>query len=84
VADEGAVDVDEGRQPPAEDGTRRAPIAAGTRLSPLQEAYSAYTDHAVHCPSCRDIDRGRCSAGDDLWSQYQDVGAEAYRQLRRT
>lgn len=84
VADERSVDVDEGRQPPAEDGTHRRAIAAGTELAPPQEAYGAYAGHATICTWCRDIDRDRCSVGDALWSTYLELSDAAYQQLRRT
>lgn len=73
--------MDEGREPEPEQGTRRAAIAAGTRLSPVQEAYGAYAKHAVSCRWCRDIDHGRCGVGDELWGVYQEVSAEAYRRM---
>ena len=76
--------MDEGRQPPPEDGTRRRPIAAGTRLSPVQEAYGAAAAHSLDCTWCRDIDRDRCSVGDALWSTYLELSDAAYQQLRRT
>ncbi len=76
--------MDEGRDTTPEQGTRRAPIAAGTRLSPLQEAYSAAATHSLGCDWCRDIDRARCEVGIQLWRRYEEIGDAAYRQLPRT
>ena len=58
--------------------------AAGTRLSPLQEAYSAAATHSLGCDWCRDIDRARCEVGIQLWRRYEEIGDAAYRQLPRT
>lgn len=73
--------MDEGREPPPEQGTRRAAIAAGTRLSPLQESYGAAAAHSLACDWCRDIDRTRCDAGEQLWRAYQEISEAAYRRL---
>jgi hypothetical protein len=73
--------MDEGRDPAPEQGTRHAPIAAGTRLSPLQEAYGAAATHSLNCDWCRDIDRDRCGEGARLWRVYEEIGDQAYRQM---
>jgi len=73
--------MEEGRESPPEQGTRRAAIAAGTRLSPLQEAYSAAATHSLGCDWCRDIDHDRCGVAAQLWQVYEEISAAAYRQL---
>lgn len=74
----------ESRDEPATPGSQPAPIvAAGTRLSPVQEAYSACTIHALGCPKCRDIDRERCADGDQLRATYLKISTEAYGRLAR-
>ncbi|MDQ0758655.1 hypothetical protein [Streptomyces canus] len=87
MADERSdVDVDERRDPEPDDGTVRAAttaaaLAAGVgRLSPVQQAYSAYARHSLQCPDCRDVDRSCCVA-EELWRTYQAVGAAACQQV---
>lgn len=72
--------MDEPRDPPAEP-TPRAPLAAGLgRLSPVQTAYAAYTQHAIDCPDCRDVDHS-CEIAEELWRAYRKVGDAAGRQV---
>ena len=72
----------EPRDPEPATESRTAPIvAAGTTLSPVQEAYSACTTHALGCPKCRDIDRDRCIDGDRLRAAYLEISNQAYRRL---
>jgi hypothetical protein len=80
MADEGAVDMDERRDPypPLQGG--RPPLAAVSRLSPTQQAYAAYTGHAIHCEECRDVDR-TCPEAEELWKAYHKVSDDAYAQL---
>ncbi|MGW5197392.1 hypothetical protein [Streptomyces spiralis] len=47
----------------------------------MQQAYGAYTSHALACIVCRDIDRGRCDVAEQLWQAYRDADDEAYRKL---
>lgn len=75
-----SVDMDERREPQLPAQGARPPLAAASRLSPVQQAYGAYTGHAVACPACRDVDR-TCPAAERLWKAYQSVAAEAYEQL---
>ena len=80
MTDEGAVDVDERREPEP-DATDRAPLAAGIgKLSPVQAAYAAYTRHAIACDACRDVDRS-CEQAEGLWRTYRAVSASACRQI---
>jgi hypothetical protein len=82
MADERSVDVDEPRDPPPAAESPQPAISAGTRLSPVQEAYGDYTGHAIRCPKCRDIDRDRCTDGEQLWHAYQQMSDQAYRRLQ--
>jgi hypothetical protein len=79
MADEGAVDVDEGRDTPDPGGSRPA-VAAGVRLSEVQEAYGRYTEHATHCWACRSVDE-RCDVGEWLHRAYRQVDEAASRRL---
>lgn len=72
--------MDERRDPQRGTQAARPPLAAATRLSPIQQAYGAYTGHAVACPACRDVDR-TCGTADRLWKAYQEAGVEAYDKL---
>ena len=80
MADERSVDVDEGRDhpPTAESGP---PIAAGTRLSPVQEAWRAYVRHERRCAVCRGRD-SRCAESTRLWQAWQELDGEVRRRLR--
>jgi hypothetical protein len=74
--------VDEGRdQPPGRESG--PPLAAGVRLSPVQEAYGRYARHFNRCVACRDVDH-TCPAGLDLWRAYEAQGHVAARTLSRT
>lgn len=73
--------MDERRDRPPPAGTQPALIASATELAPPQEAYGAYTRHALACDRCRDIDRGRCSEGERLWRNYHAISDRAFRQL---
>jgi hypothetical protein len=81
AADDRSVDMDEPTDPPAEPDSRPPVIAAATRLSPIQEAWGRYTGHATGCSGCRDIDRGRCLTGEELYRAYREQGERAYEQL---
>lgn len=75
--------MSDSRDDPPTPASRPDLIASTTRLSPVQEAYGASTRHALGCSKCRDIDRDRCSTGDDLWNAYLEISAQAYRRLAR-
>ena len=67
------------RKEPSSDGQDhdRAPLAtAGSRLSPVQEAYAAYTRHAIACGVCRDPDRS-CEVAGELWRAYMGIAERA-------
>jgi hypothetical protein len=74
--------MDDRREPPAESGTWTEPIPAD-ELSPVQQVHGRYRSHSETCPKCRDIDRGRCDAGEQLWRDWTAACDEAYRQLHR-
>ncbi|MFF0736941.1 hypothetical protein ACFYVK_35670 [Streptomyces chartreusis] len=68
--------MDEPRDPPP-DPTPRAPLAAGLgRLSPVQAAYASYTQHAIDCDDCRNVDH-TCEIAEELWRVYRRVGDAA-------
>lgn len=82
AADEGAVDVDERRdpEPPAE----RRPLlaAAASRLSPVQAAWRAYVVHSLHnCPVCRRADGSPCDVAEALYRAYRELGNAALDRL---
>ena len=83
MADEESVDVDDRRdnEPAPEPGPQAPAIPAATRLSPLQESWGAYVDHATHCEICRSPDDGKCDTAESLYRAYEAQGAEAYRRL---
>jgi hypothetical protein len=56
------------------------PLAAASRLSPVQQAYGAYAAHAIACPACRDVDR-TCADAEGLWRAYRSAGDAAYDEL---
>ena len=73
--------MNEPRDTPADDGTHRPAVVASTRLSPIQEAYGAYTRHTLSCPTCRDIDAGPCEDSRLLRRTYLALDADARRAL---
>jgi hypothetical protein len=74
--------MQESRDEPPAEASRPAPIASTTRLAPPQEAYGAYTRHALACGRCRDIDHEqRCSTGETLWRDYHAISEQAFRRL---
>ena len=78
--------MDERRDPNPDDGTVRsaaaaAVLAAGVgQLTPVQQAYSAYTRHSLRCDDCRDIDRS-CRVAEELWRNYRTVSGHACDQI---
>ncbi|MFF1547182.1 hypothetical protein [Streptomyces sp. NPDC058291] len=72
--------MDERRDPypPAQGG--RPPLAAASRLSPVQQAYGAYAGHAIACDACRDVDRTCADAG-RLWKAWKALADDAFDQL---
>jgi len=76
--------MEERRDGPPPAVTRPPVIASGTgKLSPLQQAYSAYVTHATNCADCRNIDHGACETAGELWRAYQAIGDDACRQMPR-
>ncbi|MFE2832127.1 hypothetical protein ACFXI6_13935 [Streptomyces mirabilis] len=74
--------MDERRDQPPDRVTRPSVIVSGAaKLSPLQQAWSRYVTHTTNCPTCRDIDQGRCEDSGRLWNAYRAQGDEAYRRL---
>ena len=72
--------MDERREPPPET-TDRAPLAAGLgRLSPVQQAYAAYTRHAIQCDDCRDPGH-TCDTAEGLWRTYREVSGAACQAI---
>ena len=72
--------MDERRDPPP-DGQDRAPLAsAASRLTPVQEAYAAYTEHAIACHECRDPGSS-CEVAGVLWRTYMAIANRAARQV---
>ncbi|MFF9118219.1 hypothetical protein ACF09Y_21915 [Streptomyces massasporeus] len=72
--------MDEGRDTPDPGGSGPA-VAAGVRLSEVQEAYGRYTEHATRCWGCRAIDE-RCDEGERLHRAYRALAGHAMDQVR--
>ncbi|MFI6560425.1 hypothetical protein [Streptomyces sp. NPDC050534] len=70
----------EGRDQPPEPGSH-PPITGRATLSPVQEAWGAYVDHATHCSLCRSRDGGKCERAEELYGAYREADGEAFRQL---
>ncbi|MFJ3283668.1 hypothetical protein ACIPMW_00130 [Streptomyces sp. NPDC086669] len=77
--------MDERREPPPE-ATDRAPIPTGiARLSPVQEAWSAYVNHSLHqCPTCRRVDGSPCEKAERLYGVYTRLANEGMDRLRQS
>jgi len=56
-------------------------VAAASRLSPNQEAYSAYTAHRLKCDNCRDVDTTGCAEADRLRRGWLALAHGAFGQL---
>ncbi|MEV7975482.1 hypothetical protein [Streptomyces sp. NPDC086519] len=74
--------MDERRDPPpdGQDAGQPPLASAGSRLSPVQEAYAAYTRHAIACDDCRDPGRA-CEVAGVLWGTYMGIANRAARQV---
>lgn len=74
-----------GDQPPPESGLPQPGlIAGGVRLTPVQESWGAFIEHATHCDDCRSLDAGPCLTADALYRAYQEADSEAFRRYRGT
>lgn len=71
--------MDEGRDQPAAGSRKR--ISAGAGPPATQQARNAYVTHTTGCRVCRDIDRDRCSTGEELWRAWNTACDAAFRQL---
>lgn len=79
------MDESRAHQPDPEGGAQPAPaLPAGTRLSPVQEAWGDYVRHATHCQICRSIDAGPCEQAEQLHRTYEEAGDNAFRRLKET
>ena len=64
--------MDERRDPaPAAESARR-PAVGVARLTPVQEAYSAYARHFLNCDACMDRSSPSCETAPLLWRDYQE------------
>lgn len=72
------------KQPQAEPGAQPLALPAASKLSPVQQAWGAYVDHALHCPICRSTDQGSCDTAEQLYRAYTKTGDSAFRQLGET
>ena len=62
--------------------TERRPLAVAGRLSPVQEAWQRYVHHSLHqCSVCRCADGSPCDTAEELYRAYQEIAAEAAKQL---
>lgn len=71
--------MDERRDPPPAAGRPRL-VAAHTGLTPPQEAWAAYTRHAIACSTCADIDR-TCTVAGELYRAWVAISRVAFRRL---
>jgi hypothetical protein len=72
----------EGRdQPPERESGPPALLATTGQLSPVQQAQRRRHIHASHCKQCADIDRQRCTEGEQLWKDWTAALEDAYRRL---
>lgn len=76
--------MDEVTDQPPERGSHPPIPAARARLSPVQEAWGAYVDHATHCTTCRSPDDGSCVTAEALYRTYEQQGANASRKVWET
>ncbi|KMS78326.1 hypothetical protein ACH49_16730 [Streptomyces leeuwenhoekii] len=79
MADERSVDVDEPTNPPPPTERPRV-TCAGSRLSPVQEAWGAYVRHATRCSACRDVDQ-RCTEGAALYQAWRELTDAAFAEI---
>lgn len=86
MADERSVDVDDSRDhQPGREHARRLIAAGAGRLTPVQEAWSAYVAHSVRqCDTCRAVDGTPCDTAEELYRTYRDLSANAAARLRET
>lgn len=82
MADERSVDMAEATDPPPA-GERSRPAAAVSRLTPTQEAWAEFVQHARCCARCRDVDSDGCDAAERLWRAWQTVSGAAMQQVRQ-
>jgi hypothetical protein len=64
-------------------GDQAAPGSHPSIAAAPAEANAEYRSHAGRCEKCRDIDRGRCDVGEQLWRAWTKACDDAYRQLAR-
>ncbi|MFD4596682.1 hypothetical protein ACFWPQ_01490 [Streptomyces sp. NPDC058464] len=73
--------MDERREATDDAQPPRLPLAAaGSRLSPVQEAYAAYTEHAIACDDCRNPGLS-CEAAGVLWRAYMAIANQAAQKM---
>lgn len=76
--------MDEPKDPAPVPG-RRPPVAAGIRLSPVQEAWGAYVEHSLHlCPACRRVDGSPCEAAELLYGAFQELANAGMDRMRES
>lgn len=74
--------MNEPTDPAGEPDSRPPVIAVGTAgLSPVQQAWSDYVEHATRCPLCRSTGAGKCEEAERLHHAYSQRGKQAYKQL---
>lgn len=81
AADDRSVDMGEPTEPPPPVESGTGAISQPRSQSTVQLARSVYVAHAKACRKCQDIDRDRCSDGQELWRAWERACDEAYRQL---
>jgi hypothetical protein len=73
--------MDEGTDQPPRRGSHPPIPGARVGLSPLQQIHQARAAHTDTCKQCADIDRERCTVGEQLWKDWTTALDKAYRQL---
>ena len=73
--------MDEPTNEPRPADSRPPLVAAHTDLTPPQQAWSAYTVHALACRVCCDVDAVECETAGDLYQAWVAASDGAFRRL---
>jgi hypothetical protein len=71
----------ERRDPQPGPGSGKPALAAVVRLSPLQEAWGRFVEHATRCEICRSVDTDPCRTAGSLYRAFEEMSTDAFRRL---